>query len=185
MCRIANSHAGFSLLELLVVMLIIALGVGMVALAVGDGNRGLATRVEARQFANQIKMVSQEAIVGSRQWGVDLFSTLHDGEERYGYRWLQHEEGKWRAATPPEMDADHLFPARLTLVLRVDEQEQAIDQQADGVPPKELKPDLLLWSSGEMTPFELELRDRDESDAREQIHADLLGRIQLGEPTDA
>lgn len=178
-------QAGFSLLELLVVMLIIALGVGMVALAVGSGNRSLATRVEARQFANQVKMVSQEAIVGRRQWGVDLFSTVRDGEDRYGYRWLRHEEGQWRAATPPEMEPDYLFPPTLMLALWVEQSEHAIDQQVDGVPPEELKPDLLLLSSGEMTPFELELRDRDQRDVREQIRADMLGRIELGEPTDA
>lgn len=80
---------GFSLLELLVVILIIGLAVGLVSFSGGGNNSAYQLREELRFFANTLGLLAEEASLSGDQYGVDFYWDMVDGEEVYGYRWLK------------------------------------------------------------------------------------------------
>jgi len=94
----AQYSQGFSLIELLVVILIIALGVQAVSVNVGDNSQRKVSQ-EARHFVNTASIIAEEAVLTRRQWGVDFYLDIVDGEDRVGYRWLTMENGvyAWHA----------------------------------------------------------------------------------------
>ena len=84
--------SGFSLLELLVVVLIIGLAVGLVSFSGGSNKSAYQLREELRFFANTLSLLTEEASLSGDQYGVDFFWDIVEGEEVYGYRWLKLEE---------------------------------------------------------------------------------------------
>lgn len=172
--------AGFTLIELLVVLLIIGLSVGLVTLQVGN-NDALTTRNMVKQFANNAALLAEEAIVSGQQWGIDLYRA-ESVDERFGYRWLLRKDGIWSVAAIEDMDNDLVFPAEIVLRFELENVEQDIDiklPEPASIDDEPLQPDILLLSSGEMTPFVLSFAERDRYEADLVVRADLLGRIEL------
>lgn len=195
---------GFTLVELLVVVLIIALGVSIVSLNVGDeGNRRL--QIEAKQFANEAALIHEEAVLSNRPWGIDFYRYDKEGEQRFGYRWLvRSDEGEWQKPLDEELSKEVSFSAGLALRLQVDgldteteieyRQEVAVQRENDlkigvGERPdiidednkltkqKPVKPEVWLISSGEMNAFDLTVYRELEPDTYLTIKADELGRV--------
>lgn len=84
---------GFTLVEILVVVVIIGLGIGIVSFNLG-GNRPLVLRNEARQFSNQLAIVAGEATMGGEQWGLQFYRQIDtdNGETRIAWRWLHFRQ---------------------------------------------------------------------------------------------
>lgn len=193
-----SNQQGFSLIELMVVVVIIGLGVGMLAVNVGSGGNKL--RNEARQFANMTALVAEEAVMGRRQWGVDIYRELDDaGLQRFAYRWLSLDgDAGWRPVAPDEMEESFNFSSDVGLVLEVEGIEKTIDEKKPFVEPKQnedgsaaestnaLKPDIYLYSSGELSAFRLQLVDQVDPDVYQWVKGDILGRIKLekGDPDE-
>jgi len=84
---------GFTLVEILVVVLIIGLGVGIVSFTIG-GNQPLALRNEARQFATQLEMVAGEAALAGEAWGLQFYRSVDrdTGDNQIAWRWLRYRD---------------------------------------------------------------------------------------------
>ncbi|MBM4227083.1 MAG: type II secretion system protein GspH [Gammaproteobacteria bacterium] len=79
---------GFTLLEVMVVVVLVGILANMVRLAVGDGGRGAALRDTARVLQQLTRVAADEAMITSRPVALIL------GPEGYGLqRW---QEGSWR-----------------------------------------------------------------------------------------
>lgn len=85
----ACEHAGFTLLELLLVLTIIAILAGTVV--VGFGNVGESQRVrgEAERLALAIEMGRSEALRRNAMWGVQVHAN------GYGFREYDYSDGSW------------------------------------------------------------------------------------------
>lgn len=195
---------GFSLIELLVVLLIIGLGISYAALNVGNDTQ--TVKLEAKQLANRIALVAVEAAIGRQQWGVDIFRTDNEegleGQIRYGYRWLikvrteeptnsqlssANNDWQWRLVAPPELDDYYLLPEGIGLQLIIEGLEVVIDDRESLVnpsKPESLKPDIYLFATGEMTDFKLQLLNAETGEVRHRIHGDQLGRVSLDKVDD-
>lgn len=195
---------GFTLVELLVVVLIIALGVSVVSINVGGDNHR-QMQLDAKQFANESALMLEEAVLGNQLWGIDLYRFDDDGEERFGYRWLvRSDEDRWEIPLDEKLAVEYAFSAGTGLRLKVEGSEEEADieykQQAAtqsenalvatapvgvgqaGSSPMgadKVKPDIWLLSSGEMTAFELTLFDERNPDSAVTVSADELGRVKL------
>ena len=171
-----HRNAGFSLLELLVVVVIIGLGLAIVSFAMG-GNAPLELRNSVRTFANLTALVEEEAVLTREPWGLQLYrERSEEGDETIVYRFLrfQGEEG-WQPAAPPESAAGGRFLPNLVAILEIEGAEQLIEP----LPEKdEIEPTIWLAPGGEVTPFELRLRFKDEEDGP-VVRSDALGRIEL------
>lgn len=131
-----RSLAGFSLIELMVVILIIGLGIQLVGINIGGNSRRQVLQ-EAKQFVNVASLAAEEAVLTRQQWGVDFFREFEDGKDVYGYRWLRQEQGRWQLAEPlPEQEAETRFSAGVELRLEFDEIEQEIGDKKPIPPPE-------------------------------------------------
>ncbi len=193
-----KKYNGFSLVELLVVLLVIGLGVSFVSVNIG-GNSGYQLRIEARNFANNTSLMAEEAVLSNQQWGVDFFRQYDEGTEDieyYGYRWLvRSEEGLWLEANADIRQTEFIFSPGTTMILQLDglDQEQVIELKRRIVDPnaavlgsinerglgndEPVLPDIWMLSSGEMSAFRLALYTQENENTEIIVTGDELGRI--------
>jgi general secretion pathway protein H len=133
---------GFTLLEILVVVVILGVLAGAVTLAIGavGGERQLARQAE--QVRALISYACEQAERGGHDLGVSIDSA--------GFRFSIADRGDWIASDAVELRA-RKWLAGLTPTLSRDGQPVAV---TDKTPEK---PQLVCFSSGELTPFRLQL----------------------------
>lgn len=161
---VANPRAphGFTLIEILVVVVI----VGVLALALtiavgGGGERKLAN--ESERFQSLLAHACSEAELGGREIGVVV------SDEGYAFRRLDGAD--WHAQGGDELRDRH-WPAGLRFELRRD------GRVLEPASPKHPAPQLVCFSSGEMTAFELTLALGDTA-ATYRIRGNEDGRLDI------
>jgi general secretion pathway protein H len=170
-----SRQAGFSLLELLVVVFIIALGAGIVSLAIGTSNPQ-QLRASASEFANLTALVEEEAVLGREPWGVQLYREISDGEDIIAYRFLRFAGEKgWQVEAPRDIPPGGRFAENIAAVLELEGAEQLIEPLPEKKAPL---PTIWLAPGGEVTPFVLQLRFKGAEEGP-IVRSDALGRIQL------
>src|SRR5690606_36062231 len=158
-----NFARGFTLLELLVVLVIVAVMAGLLVFGAQDSPARQLQR-EARALAALINTAADEAVSRSIEIGLVL------GEQGYRFVYFDPETKRWQPLQRPPL-AEHRFDERYAVGFqldgeRLDENARKRLQQfiASGVSDTEAdlsdddnKPLLLMMSSGEITPFVLTL----------------------------
>lgn len=127
---------GFTLLELMVVMVLIGVLLGMVGLTSGNAPASLA-RQEANGLIHVLQTLREQAVLEGREYGLRL--------EPGGYQVLRFEGQEWRPA-----GSAYRLPQGLQLRL-----EQP--GQAPVLGDRPAQPHVLLLSSDESTAFTLHL----------------------------
>ncbi len=144
-------RAGFTLIEVLVAVAIIAI----VALVVGIGLSGLGgnrdLEREARRLQSHIDYACETALLNGRSTG--LVQT-QDG----GYQFLQRVAGQWQPIEDQDALAAHRLPANMRLIVKRENQQVPQSQSSDDQAAR--RPQLACMASGEMTPFTAELEAR-------------------------
>ena len=145
---------GFTLIELLVVLVL--LGVLTSLAVLGSGIASSPARKlndEAERLSSLLRVLLDEAVLDNREYGVRF--------ERNSYRVLRYEPGKarWTALD----DRVHELPDWVELSIEVEEQsiglrsERGEKKTRDEKRPAMKPPQLLVLSSGELTPFSLRM----------------------------
>jgi general secretion pathway protein H len=142
---------GFSLLELLVVVGIIAIFVGAVVLQVGVASgTDHETQREIARLKNLVDLAREEALLQTRDYGV--FFT------RSAYRFYVYDYGlqKWNPPLDDRLLTEHAIGERqqLRLALVVEDRELVLPETFATEDDEEPEPQVLVLSSGEITPFE-------------------------------
>lgn len=133
---------GFTLIELLVVVVILAVLAGAVTLAVGavGGERQLARETE--QMRALLGYACEQAELSGRDVGISL--------DAHGYRFSVAAGGDWLPAQTSELRARAWLDGTAATLTR-DGRTVAVSERMPD------KPQLACFSSGELTPFRLEL----------------------------
>jgi general secretion pathway protein H len=151
-----NHQRAFTLIELLVVIVIIGCMLSLAVFSIGSSGGGRELRGEAERLAAVMSVLLEEATLDNREYGLLLRTD--------GYRVLAYDDakGEW---TAPADSHDHPLPSWMRLDLQLEGAALKLAQLTsaeDQEPAAEskLQPQLLLLSSGELSPFHLQLSDR-------------------------
>jgi general secretion pathway protein H len=143
--------AGFSLIELLVVIVIMAIVAAMALLSMGALRSDDPVETEARRLTALVQLVAEEALVQGRDFGLEFFTD--------GYRFLSWDpDGRlWSVVDDEAALRRRTLPGGVRVALAVDGREVLVEaedrrrnRRAD-----EIVPQVAIFSSGELTPFEL------------------------------
>jgi general secretion pathway protein H len=139
---------GFTLLELLVVVAIIAVFVGAAVLSMGVVGNDRESERQIARLKGVLDLVREEALMQNRDFGV-FFS-------RAGYRFYIYDYGvqAWLLPNEDRLLAQHMIGEEFDLALVVEDRELVLDDEFDTRDSDDPQPQVLILSSGEMTPFE-------------------------------
>src|ERR1700722_4171393 len=88
-----NRHRGFSLIEIMVVLVIISIVVSIALLAVGDFGASRKIKIAAKQFADLIPLLEEKALLQPTIIGINI--------NAQGYQIYQLNNNKWQAISDP------------------------------------------------------------------------------------
>jgi general secretion pathway protein H len=146
---------GFSLLELLGVIAIVGILVGAVVLSIGVVGPDRESEQEAQRLRSMVDLLHEEALMQSRDYGLMFTRT---GYRIYVYDYTRLE---WIETSGDRLLREHAVAQPLELVLALDDREVELDRDFESQDDEKPEPQIMILSSGELTPFELDFyRDR-------------------------
>jgi general secretion pathway protein H len=154
---------GFTLLELMVSLFIVGIILGVLLLRVGDTSEQ-RLEMEAKRLQALLQLASEEAVMTSRELGLELFQA--------GYGFVQREAEKWVRLEQDSQLRQRELPTGMGLELELEAETIALLPQADLAKPL---PQILLDSSGELPPFRIRLRS--EQGRGIELQPDLHGEL--------
>jgi len=163
--RLFALQRGFTLLELMVVLVIIGVILSFATLSTGGDSRAEQLQREAARLIALIDMASEQAILSSEQLAIRF------GDADYEFMLLR--AGRWAALEDGGPLRARELPKGIELRLELEENPPPGMQAEDAEAPQ-----VFLLSSGEMTPFTLTF-SAPESEQRYVVKASLLGRLEL------
>ncbi len=137
---------GFTLLEVLVVMLIIGVLVSFAVLSISRGDTSVQD--ETQRLAALIRLAGQEAVSQGQEFAVEFDST--------GYAFLSFDGEKWQPVADDELLRPRSLPQALVIDIELEGERLTLaGQSQEEEEEKATLPRLFLLSSGEMSPFDL------------------------------
>ena len=148
--RPARQPGGFSLIELLVVIVILAIIIGMTVLSMGTLRVGDTAEKEARRLTALLELVAEEALIQGRDYGVEFF------EDGYQFLSWDPDSGLWSVVSDEAALRRRTLPGDLRVALAVEGREVVVEaEDRRNRREAEIVPQVAVFSSGEFTPFEL------------------------------
>jgi general secretion pathway protein H len=165
-------EAGFSLLELLVVVLIIGLLIRAVTLSWSVLGNDREIEQETARLRGVIDLLHEEALMQSRDYGVMFTAT--------GYRFyiFDYRELKWVEAPADRLLQQHTLFPQLSMALVLDGREVPLVPDFESQDIENAEPQVMLLSSGEVTPFTVEIT-RAGIDGRFELTAEMDGKFSV------
>lgn len=169
-----RANAGFSLLELLVVVAIIGLLVRAVTLSWDVLGNDREIEEETNRLRSMVDLLHEEALMQSRDYGVMFTET---GYRFYVYDYQQLE---WVLPQTDRLLEQHALRPQLSLSLLLDGRQVPLDPDFDSQDVDNAEPQIMLLSSGEVTPFTIEM-EREGIAGRFELTAELDGKVSVVE----
>ena len=157
---------GFTLFEILVVVIIVTISVSAILFSTSFVSGSSDLKVLGNDLSKTIRLLYQEAIFENKNYAISINHQGFKVLEYDGQDWAEAKQLFFRKVKLKESQRSNLIIENL-LVKSVEESDPV--------------PHILILSSGEMTPFEWQIRD---SDARASItiFGDFLGNVLASDP---
>jgi general secretion pathway protein H len=158
---------GFTLIEIMVVIVIAGIMVSLAVITISDRST-TELEQEGKRLHALMRLMTEEAIMQSREIGLAF--------NLRGYQFYElDEEDKWQVIASDDTLRQREILEDIRIRLYADGEEVRIEQKMPEIPS------LFFYSSGENTPFELELSL---GDYQQIITANALGDIKLAAITE-
>jgi general secretion pathway protein H len=173
---------GFTLIEILVVVVIIGivLSIAMLSLSLVADDRDV--RREAQRLMSILEVAQDDSVLQGREFGVEILLG--------SYRFVEYDpqSGQWFEILGEDLLRTRLLPEEMEFQLFLEDKHILLDENAaelstdsdeEATPDvRNYAPHILIFSSGDMTPFELHIR-RITDQQSVDIRGDLLGNIEF------
>ncbi|MDI9245296.1 type II secretion system minor pseudopilin GspH [Marinobacter sp. CHS3-4] len=160
--RSPQRSAGFTLIEILVVLVVVGMLVALATFTLGGNSLRRDLDNEAQKLFLLMQTVSEQAIINNTELGLVL--------EEDAYRFVAYDEqrGSWKPSGE-RLYRQRKMPEWLVVTEYIENDAPRLASSEDD----EIRPDIVLFSSGEATPFELELT----LDSPSAVNDDYVHRI--------
>jgi general secretion pathway protein H len=173
---VSRRSAGFTLLELMVVLVLIGIIISFAVLSLGGDKISELMKQETRRLATLLELAADEAVLRGDELAVNF---TDDGYEFL----LLSEDGDWQSSAEDGLLKAYKLPADIELRLEVEGELPVLniipvaDQERDGDQDDDsLEPQVFILSSGEMTPFTATFLSL-QSEYRYHLEATVLGKV--------
>jgi len=165
-------RAGFTLIEILVVVIIIAVVTSIAVLSVGvlGKDRGLET--EGDRYADVATAAMEQAQLEGRDFGI------HFAPSRYEVLTYVTRRQRWESVEDDRLYAAHELPAGVAARLEIEGKPIVFVEDKPGVARV---PQVLLYSSGDASPYRLSF-GREGSDDTWSVDGDADGTLRVTLP---
>lgn len=145
----ASRGGGFTLIEILVVVVVVGLLATIAVVNMGNGSQLRELENHAQSLYLNLRAASDQAVLDNEEIGLVL------GDGGYYMALYDEDKGTWQAGTGPLLER-HQLPDWVDLVLV--QQGNGEQRQLPASQNNKIHPDLVLFSSGETTPFEIQVK---------------------------
>jgi len=173
--------AGFTLLEMLVVVVIIGIVLSFSVLSLGGDRRGEELDREARQFTELLRLAAEQTVLSGEEWGVQISTD--------SYRFLVYSDAGWVVQEEDPLFRERTLTQGAELDVELEGREVVLganldtdsEDTADKDDADKLKPTLFILSSGEISPFVMRFSAK-ETEQRFEVKVDARGVLTVGTP---
>ncbi|MBD3609836.1 MAG: type II secretion system minor pseudopilin GspH [Gammaproteobacteria bacterium] len=154
-------HRGFSIMELLVVLVIMGILLSYAMLSLNIGDMSTKTNEEVRRIQGLLELAQEEAILKNQEMALRFSSQ--------SYEFLTLEESDWVVIKGIPVYRKRNIPEEMHLHVQVKDGSAALNKKNSAEHAV-----VYILSSGEVSPFELTIEAIDGS--RYRLISDFLGR---------
>jgi len=160
---------GFTILELLVVLLIIGIVVSMATLSVG-GNEARTLRDEAQRLTSLLDLAIQESVLNGGEMALEVSEN--------SYQFLAYVDEDWLPLT----EVDEFRPRELPMGIQLEAEVEGQTASEDLFGETEAS-QIWIMSSGEVSPFTITLKL--EGGPLYRLNGDMMGGLKLEGPLES
>jgi len=163
---------GFSLLEIMVVVTIIGIFIGVAVLSIDVTGRDRDSEQEMFRLKSLVDLLREESLLQGIDYGV-LFTRTG-----YQFYFYDYEQRLWLQPNDDRLLAGRELPESLDLAVTVDDRLVVLAEPPDLENGDTGEPQVMILSTGEMTPFEIEVF-RDPLGPRYALSAEFDGEMEI------
>jgi len=178
-------NRAFTLIEILVVVAIIGIVLSIAVLSLGILGDDRELREEARRLSTLVEVAQDEATMQGREFGIEFMSI--------GFRFVEFEPylNVWSELVGDDTLRERRLPDGIEFELWIEGQSVVLNAEPAEFKSREgsaaassaasYAPHVMVFSSGDMTPFEIHLR-RPDLDQVVMLQGDILGDVRFVDP---
>lgn len=179
---------GFTLLEMLVMLIVIGITISFVTLSIGVGGRPVELKNEAEKLTGMLQLALEEAVLTGKPIGLRIDETLDRRGTQFNYEWSVLEQGQWQPFEQHPVLQDGQVTEGIELDLTLEGIETKLGEEREEDDDSKLtetyQPDIFILQSGELSAFKLYITNPELPDQVYQINGNPAGALRLLRPGD-